>query len=78
MTSEKLPLLSIVVPAFEMFMTRWETLSERHPHLAPFIEPGLAKARQYYSRMDDTKAYVVAMGEFSIPHIIPITDFLLH
>lgn len=71
---EKLPLLSFVIPAFEMFMTKWETLHNRNPNLAPFIEPGLAKAQQYYSKMDNTKAYVVAMGEFSISYVTPMAD----
>jgi hypothetical protein len=52
------------MPAFEMFMTAWENLSETHPRLGPFIEIGLAWARKYYQRMDNTKAYVMAMGKF--------------
>jgi hypothetical protein len=64
MSREETPVLSGSMPAFEMFMTAWENLSETHPRLGPFIEIGLAWARKYYQRMDNTKAYVMAMGKF--------------
>jgi len=35
-------------------------------HLAMFIQPGLDKASKYYNRMDDTPAYILAMGK-SLP-----------
>lgn len=34
------------------------------PHLQKYIQPGLDSAYEYYSRMDDTKAYVVSMCMF--------------
>ena len=56
------------MPAFEMFMTTWEMLAEKNACLKPFIEIGLSWARKYYQRMDNTKAYIIAMGE-NIPHL---------
>jgi hypothetical protein len=44
-------------------MTKWELLAEKHPSLQPFIEAGLSKAREYYKKMDLTRAYVVALGD---------------
>ena len=64
MSREETPVLAGSMPAFEMFMTAWENLAETHPRLAPFIEIGLTWARKYYQRMDNTKAYVMAMGKF--------------
>ena len=56
-------MLAGTLPAFEMFMSRWEILAEKHQWLKPFIDIGLSWARKYYCKMDQTRAYVVAMGE---------------
>jgi hypothetical protein len=60
MSGESLPILSGAIPAFEMFMTKWEMLANQNK-LKPIVQPGLDWAYKYYTRMDETKAYVVAM-----------------
>lgn len=60
MCGETTPLLSGAIPAFEMFMTRWENMSQR-ANLKSIIAPGLEWAAKYYSRMDRTRAYIIAM-----------------
>jgi hypothetical protein len=64
MSRESTPILVGSLPAFEMFMTAWEALGEKNPHLQPFINIGLEWAKKYYNQMDNTKAYIIAMGEF--------------
>ncbi|KIL54933.1 hypothetical protein M378DRAFT_182369 [Amanita muscaria Koide BX008] len=59
--AEKLPTLASSLPNFEMFMTAWETLGAKHPPLKRYTEIGLKWATKYYRRMDNTKAYVIAM-----------------
>ena len=54
-------MLAGVIPTFERFMSAWETLSEKNPHLAVAINKGLSFASKYYKKMDDTKAYILAM-----------------
>jgi hypothetical protein len=61
MSGDDTPLLAGVVPVFEIFITGWEKIKKKRPHLAPFVQPGLNKANQYYSRTDLTKAYVIGM-----------------
>jgi hypothetical protein len=56
-----MPILSGAILSFEMFMSRWEKLLTEHSHLEHLIRPGLDKAYEYYSRMDRTHAYIVAM-----------------
>jgi len=34
MSAEQTPILSGAIPSFEMFMTAWEQLGEKHPWLA--------------------------------------------
>jgi hypothetical protein len=63
MSSDTNPVLAGSIPAFEIFMTSWERLAERHPRLKGWIDVGLGWANQYYSRMDLTKSYVIAMGK---------------
>lgn len=60
-SGEKLPRLGLSVPYFELFMTGWEDLRDNEPHLKPWLDIGLRWAMKYYSRMDDTTAYVIAM-----------------
>ncbi|KIK19162.1 hypothetical protein PISMIDRAFT_43286, partial [Pisolithus microcarpus 441] len=61
MSTEARPTLSRAVPSFELFMTAWEKMQQENRRLAPFIEVGLIKARRYYNRMDNTKAYIISM-----------------
>ena len=63
MSGESCPLLSGAIPAFELFMTRWERLQEEQPRLMHFVKEGLAWAYTYYKRMDRTRAYIIAMGK---------------
>ena len=60
---EKMPVLAGVIPVFEVFMTKWESLMKKKPVLKPYIEEGLKWAKKYYIRMDNTNAYVVGMCE---------------
>ena len=61
MSGESAPLLSGAIPAFELFMTRWEKLKEEKPYLAHFIDKGLDSAYRYYKRMDRSRVYIIAM-----------------
>jgi hypothetical protein len=61
MSDESTPILSGAIPAFEMFMTTWEKLSQENRHLEEFIQKGLDWAYKYYTRMDRTRAYIIAM-----------------
>jgi hypothetical protein len=63
MSKEKTPVLAGTIPSFERFMTSWEKLAEKNKHLAPAIKVGLSFAYKYYTKMDHTSAYVVAMCE---------------
>ena len=62
MSCEEMLVLAGSLPAFEMFMMSWEMLGEKHPRLAPFVDIGLKWAYKYYCQMDQTRAYVIAMG----------------
>ena len=66
MSGETNPILAGAIPAFEMFMMSWERLAEKHPRFRSWIDIGLHWASTYYSRMDLTKSYIIAMGEFAI------------
>jgi len=61
MSGESTPILCSTIPSFEMFMTSWEDLLERHLNLAKYIEPGLEWASKYYGCMDRTQAYIITM-----------------
>jgi len=61
MSGEMTPILSGSILAFKMFMSSWEQLSEKHPRLSQWINIGMAKATEYYTRMDHTSAYIMLM-----------------
>jgi hypothetical protein len=61
MSAHATPVLSGAIPSFELLMTKWEQLGKRYPNLAPWTDIGLKWAEKYYKRMDDTKAYIIAM-----------------
>ncbi|KAG6810443.1 hypothetical protein H0H92_011837 [Tricholoma furcatifolium] len=61
MANQKLPVLAMGIPAFEQFMTSWESAAAKHPELVAPIKAGLAMAYKYYSRFNETDTYIVAM-----------------
>jgi hypothetical protein len=61
MSSESLPRLGSAVPCFELFITAWEALGTSVPRVKPWTDVGLEWATKYYKRMDNTRAYVIAM-----------------
>lgn len=63
MSREKTPVLAGAIPSFERFLTSWEKLRDAKPELAPAISAGLKIAEDYYRKMDDTPAYIIAMCE---------------
>ena len=40
----------------------WEMLVQKHPEWQKYIQPGLDKLEDYKNAVEDTPAYVVAMG----------------
>jgi len=68
MSGESTPILCGAIPSFEMFMTSWEKLLHDHKSLKKYIDPGLQWAYTYYSRMDNTRAYIVTMRKFFFPY----------
>ena len=61
MSTEKTPVLSLVIPAFEELMEQWKEIAAFIPHCAPLIKIGLIWADKYNERMGATNAYAVAM-----------------
>jgi hypothetical protein len=61
MCGESTSILSGSIAAFEMFMSLWERLSERHLKLSQWIDIGMDKATEYYRWMDCTSAYIMLM-----------------
>jgi len=51
-------------------MTQWEGLATDHPNLKPWTDISLKWATKYYRRMDDTRAYIIAMCEFLVVWMI--------
>lgn len=76
MSNERIPILSGAILSFEMFMSRWEKLITEHSHLKPLVQPGLDKAYEYYSRMDRTRAYIVAMCTYLDYFLKKTNDFI--
>jgi hypothetical protein len=62
MSGKRTPILCSAIPAFEVFMTRWEKIQVR-PSMERLVQPGLDWAYMYYARMDHTRAYFIAMRQ---------------
>jgi len=63
--SESMPVLLHGVIALEEYMMDLETLGKDFPVLKPWTAIGMDWGTKYYTWMDDTKAYVVAMCKSS-------------
>jgi hypothetical protein len=65
MSTENTPILAGTIPAFELFVSSWESMVAdpdlQAENVAQFIQPGLAIATKYYDKFGDTDAYIIAM-----------------
>ncbi|KAJ7130434.1 hypothetical protein C8R44DRAFT_549780, partial [Mycena epipterygia] len=72
MSSESTPILAATIPAFELFMSSWETMKAdsdlEEENIADLISPGLVIAQKYYDKFADTDAYIIAMCESALLH----------
>jgi hypothetical protein len=64
LSGDKTPVLAGVIPAFEIFLSKWEKLAVAKPRLKPWIDEGLKWTTKYYRRLDSSDAYVIAMCKF--------------
>ncbi len=79
MSKEKTPVLSGVVPAFEVMMTALERLADQNPRLKKYTDVALLYIVKYYSRVDRSPAYTIAMCSsrftFSILFLMILISF---
>ncbi|KAG6913813.1 hypothetical protein DXG01_004138, partial [Tephrocybe rancida] len=68
MSKEKNLVLAGALPTMERFLEGWEHLAEAEPRLRPLIKRGLHCAQTYYSRMDDTDAYIITLCTLPLPY----------
>ncbi|KAJ6617266.1 hypothetical protein B0H10DRAFT_1797772 [Mycena sp. CBHHK59/15] len=65
MSAENTPILAGSIPAFELFISSWKSMLAdtdlQNENIAKFIQPGLDIATNYYNKMGDTDAYIIAM-----------------
>jgi len=64
LNAEKMPTLGSVIPQFELFMTSLEELGKATPSLKEITDVRILWATKYYSRMDNSRAYAVAMCKY--------------
>jgi len=61
LANKRTPTLGNVIPHWECFVTALKEYRTHLPCLKLILDEGLAWATTYYSRMDNTKAYIIAM-----------------
>ncbi len=64
MSKEKTPVLAGVVPTFEVTMTALQCLGKQNPPLKRYTDVAVEYFKKYYSRVDNTPAYVIVMCSF--------------
>ncbi|KAJ7446306.1 hypothetical protein FB451DRAFT_1412336 [Mycena latifolia] len=66
MSSKNTPILAATIPAFELFISSWESMLAdfdlEEENIVEIITPGLDIARKYYNKFDNTDAYITAMS----------------
>ncbi|KDQ07400.1 hypothetical protein BOTBODRAFT_73957, partial [Botryobasidium botryosum FD-172 SS1] len=61
MSSETTPTLSMAIPAMEALLSQWTQLAAHTPHLNFIVSACCSKLQEYLSKMQQSKAYVIAM-----------------
>jgi hypothetical protein len=67
-SNDKTPVLAGVIPAFEIFLSKWNRLIVAKPRLKPWIDVGLSWFTKYYWHLDFSDAYIIAMCKFCFIH----------
>lgn len=66
LSSEKTPTLCEALPSFLQMFAKWKELQEAMPNYAPFINAGLLKLQDYFSRAMQVPAYQLAICKSSL------------
>ncbi len=81
MSGERTPILCGAIPAFEIFMSKWDQIIEvfdAGSRLVMYAQAGLEWAHKYYACMDRTQAYIITMCKclclVFLPQIIKLTS----
>lgn len=78
---EKQPALWCAIPAFEELQTAWEEkrTTQKYNLYGDALDRALQKLGKYYSKFDQKKVYVLALGMFYLNHFcdIILTDCLV-
>jgi len=61
--AETTPTLCYAIPAYSAFIDLWKKQIEDYYQWEPIIQPGIDKLEDYQGRLNDSPAYVVAMGK---------------
>jgi hypothetical protein len=76
MLAENTPILAATIPAFELFMSSWESMLDdsdlEDENVEQIISPGLDIAKKYYNKFGDTNAYNMAMCMSKKPRQHPL------
>ena len=66
MSSESMPILCGAIASFELLMTKWEQLGDKHPQLKYWMNIGLFWVQKYYKWIDNTDAYIITLSRYLI------------
>lgn len=70
---EKIPTLCLTLVAFEALILKWKEYKEENPETSTIIQEGLDKLDIYLDDVEETHAYVLAMGVYLILSVVHFT-----
>jgi len=62
LSSDRTPTLAFSLPIYDRIIHQWESKQQQYPLLAPSIQVGIAKLKEYIAKTQESRIYAFAIG----------------
>lgn len=72
LSTDRTPTLEFSLPVYDKIVSQWEAKQRQYPLLAPSIQMGIAKLKEYIAKTRESRIYAFAIGmcgHRTMPHL---------
>jgi hypothetical protein len=63
LSTDRTPTLAFSLPVYDKIVRQWELKQQQYPLLAPSIQVGIAKLKEYIAKTHESRIYAFAIGK---------------
>ncbi|KAF9644757.1 hypothetical protein BDM02DRAFT_3210814, partial [Thelephora ganbajun] len=64
LSTDRTPTLAFSLPVYDRIITQWESKQQKYPLLAPSIQVGITKLKEYIAKAQESQIYAFTIGTY--------------